>query len=271
MAKIHKWEKLIMKIMKFFFLFSYILMSSHVNANEPDGADGNFQQAIENGILCEDTAPWVDERGDKRGDKMKFFKKMLAKAGFKIMTLKKSKWRSMGMEGYEIFLVRKNGFVEVLGHELLAVYAEPESEHFLALLNVDKESIINEAKQKIFALGYSLETLNYKYDTKYDKGVHLIFHHTGKHMDGNGWNSNRTILSLRRKGEAWVTHYGMPYGVEIESCEDTHSEWFANICKKFTQRPLTWVGCAFIDSEHLQLKGPPPFDYSKWPKLENGK
>jgi hypothetical protein len=72
MAKIHKWEELIMKIMKFFFLFYSVLMNSCVNASESGNIKEDFQQYIENGILCESSAPWNDRD-------VKLFKKTTAR------------------------------------------------------------------------------------------------------------------------------------------------------------------------------------------------
>jgi hypothetical protein len=67
--------------------------------------------------------------------------------------------------------------------------------------------------------------------------------HTGRHMDNGGDNGNRTIVSIRKMGFSSLIRWS----IEVESCSQTKSKWYGDICNMFAQKPLTWLGCALIN------------------------
>ena len=194
----------------------------HKNANV------RFQQIVEHGIFCNgyQNLGELPEIGNEIGFESEYYK--YTKDG--------------GAIGYEGYLVRKTGTPNIFGFPLMAVFVEPHSAHFLALVNASKEDVLNLVKKKLkFNVGSII--------TEYNKIYEGDEFHEGKHMDDGGYNSNRRLykkmLPDGRKD--------FDYFIEIESCDETKSPWFKSKCAQFDQKPLTWVGC-MVGTEHYSAR-----------------
>jgi hypothetical protein len=154
-----------------------------------------------------------------------------------------------GYKGYDGYIKPKNEQIKIFGFDLMAVYFEPENLHFLALLNASEEEILRLVAKKAFR--YDGKRMNPLY-IEYNKDAAFSlkhgkwwqngwWYHKGKHTTYGGFNSNRVIFD--------IFDPNLAISVEVESCEDTKSEWFIGICKQFDQKPLTWVGCAVTTEE----------------------
>jgi hypothetical protein len=191
-----------------------------------------FQQYVTGGIVCD---PIGGEQDIKRA---------AIKARFDIVYFREAE--GDGFVGYEGLFKRKSGVVKILGYDLMAVYFEPSSSHFLVLLNASKEEVVN----AVNSLGLKLDPIVIEYHPS-GEAPSTVPHHSGKHMEQGGDNSNRILFSILGRFDMPLIPSAAPYSIEVESCDDTKSKWFSNICSQFTQKPLTWVGCAMTVNERM--------------------
>jgi hypothetical protein len=176
-----------------------------------------------------------------------------------------------GYSGYDGYIKPRNRKIKIFGFDLMAIYFDPQNEHFWALLNASEEEILRLVAKKV-TLGDDGKRWNPLY-IEYDKdmpkswegeqpkrkrycgGTRTSYmYHAGKHTAHGGFNSNRVIFAPPGRGTFST------YATEVESCEDTKSEWFIGLCKQFDRTPLTWVGCGQTTEEAV--------DY--WVEVERG-
>jgi hypothetical protein len=186
-----------------------------------------LQKSVENDLIC-----------GLSGISEKEYRQLLAKTGMKIVIFRSVKDEHLA--GYEGLFIHKKGKenIKIFGFDLMAIYFEPENFHFQALLNTDKEQVFNIVKSRR-PDAYENQII-VKYNPDYSPGGHH-----GKHMDDGGDNSNRVLFAIPK----FKAPSGGDFSIEVESCEETKSKWFAKICSQFDRKPLTWMGCAMTSPE----------------------
>jgi hypothetical protein len=185
-------------------------LASTVNAS--DLAVKQWQGVVENRLIC--------EFGRTPEEK---YRQLAERAGMKTMIFHPGK--DDVFSGYEGFFVKDKNPIKIFGFNLMTIYFEPDSLHFLALLRANEKQVFDVIKRKY--PNEKSEPLVFKYNADKPVGGH-----TGKHMADGGGNSNRTMFLIDRDGNP-------DFLLEVESCAETKSTWYINICNKFQQKPLT--------------------------------
>jgi hypothetical protein len=191
-----------------------------------EGAVVRLQQTVESSVLCNNEKIMFEE-----------YPQIAEKAGMKTIIFRSAE--SDEFMGYEGFFIKDKKTVKIFGLNLMAIYFEPDSLHFLALVNADKERILNMIKSN-YPNEYS-SALIIKYNDNYTTD-----RHTAMHMNNAGNNSNRIIIPIRKMGFSSLTKRS----IEVESCSQTKSKWYGDICNMFEQKPLTWVGCTLMNDPY---------------------
>ena len=230
-------------------VFLMCLVCANVSAKETKMA-ARFRVAAEKGVLC-------NEGMDH--DNYPFYKRAAKQLGMElnaqyVRSDPSVRGETHGMDseysGYDGYIKPRDGQIKIFGFDLMAVYFEPQGDHFMALVNADEEKVLRLAAKN--AIGYGGERWDPLY-IEYNKDAVFSskegkwwqngwWYHKGKHTAYGGFNSNRVIFATT--GATFAS-----YSVEVESCEDTKSEWFIGICRQFDRKPLTWVGCAHTTPE----------------------
>jgi hypothetical protein len=224
------------------------LACTDVSARE-SRMSARFREKVETIVLCNEVSGWVDR------ERYLFFKRAAKQLGMDLNASYVPVDDVGEAEHYDGYIKPGNRQIKIFGFDLMAVYFEPENAHFWVLLNASEEKILRLVAQKV-TLGDDGKRWNPLY-IEYDKdmlksgegerrkrGTRTSYmYHAGKHTAHGGFNSNRVIFAPPGRGTLAT------YATEVESCEDTKSEWFIGLCKQFDRTPLTWVGCGRTSEE----------------------
>jgi hypothetical protein len=187
-----------------------------------------WQGVVENRLICESS-----------GTQEEKYRQISERAGMKTITFHPTE--SGGFIGYGGFFVKGKKPFKIFGFNLMAIYFDPDGLHFLALLEANEEQIFGVIKNK-YPGGKSTRLVY-----EYNPDNLLRYGHAGKHMADGGYNSNRAMFLIQRDGNPASIDLLM----EVESCAETKSIWYNNICNMFPQKPLTWMGCAYAVQERM--------------------